>query len=160
MNTNPGRFAVATWLAVAALLAAGCGSSSNTLSSGHATRTRGSAAQTSVAQYIKAVTALQAPIQAAASSFFHAPTGTAPRLRAGRKLQQAYATAAHGLSAMTSPTVAAAAQERLIKAWSSVAASLAKVVDHQPFRYPKGYEIAAAAEQPTAMAYNDILTLP
>jgi hypothetical protein len=61
---------------------------------------------------------------------------------------------------MTPPTVAAAAQGRLIKAWSSVAASLAKVVDQQPFRYPKGYEIAAAAEQPTAMAYNDILTLP
>jgi hypothetical protein len=159
MNTNPGRFAAAT-VAVAALLAAGCGSSSNTTNTRHATRTSGSAAQTSVAQYIKAVTALQAPIQAAASSFFHAPTVTAIRLRAGRKLQQAYTTAAHGLSAMTPPTVAAAAQGRLIKVWRSVGASVAKVVDHHPFRYAKAYEVAAAAEQPTASAYNDILTLP
>ncbi len=161
MNTNPARFATATALAAAALLAAGCGSNSNTVSSRHATRTTGgSAAQTSVAQYIKAVTALQAPIQAAASSFFHAPTLTATRLRAGRELQHAYANAAHGLSATRPPTVAAAAHGRLLKAWSNVAASLAKTVEHKPFRYGNAYTIAAAAEQPTANAYNDILTLP
>jgi hypothetical protein len=160
MNRSPVRFAAATGLAAVALLVAGCGSSTNTASSHHATRASGSAAQASVAQYIKAVTALQDPIQPAASSFFHAPTATATRSRAGRKLQQAYATAAHGLSAMTPPTVAAAAQGRLVKVWSSVGASLAKVLDHQPFRYAKAWKIAAAAEQPTASAYNDILTLP
>jgi hypothetical protein len=160
MNTNRVRFAAATGLAVAALLVAGCGSSSDTVSSHHATRTSSSAAQTSVAQYIKAVTKLQTPIQAAASSFFHAPTATAARLRAGHKLQQAYATAAHGLLAMKPPTVAATAQGRLVKVWGGVAASLAKVIDHRPFQYSKGYTIAAAAEQPTASAYNDILTLP
>jgi hypothetical protein len=160
MTKTPARPATATGLATAILLIAGCGSSSNTTSKHNATRSSSSGSQTSVTQYIQAVTALQRPIPAAASPFLHAPDVNATRIRRARELQHAYATAAKRLSAITPPAVGAAAQRRLVNVWSGVAAGLAKAIEHQPFHYGKAYEIAAAAEQPTAQAYNDILTLP
>lgn len=160
MNSNPIRLAAATGLLTAALLIGGCGSSSHTTSTHNAARSGGSAAQPSVTAYINSVTSLQKAIPAASDPFFHGPAVEAARQRAARNLQQAYATAARRLSAMTPPTVAAAAQRHLVMAWSSAAASLARVIDHRPFEYGHAYEVAVAEEQPTENAYDEILTLP
>jgi hypothetical protein len=147
-------------MATSALLISGCGETGHATTSAAAAGNRTSTAQVSVNAYINSVTALERPIQAAASTFFHAPNVQAARVRAARTLRHAYTTAVNRLSAITPPTVALAAHKRLISTWSTAAASLTRVLDRRPFSYPRAYAIGAAQERPTASAYDDILTLP
>jgi hypothetical protein len=109
---------------------------------------------------VSSVTALEKPIESAASRFFHSARAPRVQLRLANALKEAYATGSRQLSKLTPPSVGAAAQRKLVNAWGRVAAQLAKVTRGRPFSYSQAYSVAAAAEQPTSSAYSTILTLP
>jgi len=148
-----------TGLAILALLLAGCGSRAKQPSTGHAT-----AATTSTApdpgRYINAVSAIQRPIPAAASQFFHSPRVSAVEMRFTIAYRDAYIAAVHRLSKVTPPAVATIAQRNLIAVWSSVASQLTTVIQQRPFSYSRAYAVGLTAEPQTDAAYNAILTLP
>ena len=153
------RHTTTTGLAILALLIAGCGSTGKPRGTSRAT-----AATTSTApdpgRYINGVSAIQRPIPAAASQFFHSPRVSAVELRRTVALRDAYTTAVHRLSHITAPAVATVAQGNLMRVWSTVAEQLTHVIQKRPFEYSRAYVVGLAAEQTTAAAYNAILTLP
>ncbi len=151
--------ATTTGLAILALLIAGCGSNTK-----QPPTSRVTAATTSntrdPGRYINAVSAIQRPIPAAASQFFHSPRVRAAEMRFTIAYRDACITAVHRLSKITPPAIATTAQRNLIAVWSSVASHLTQVIQHRPFDYGQAYAVGLAAEPQTNAAYNAILTLP
>jgi hypothetical protein len=160
MKRSHRLIAAATGLTAVALFIGGCGSTGT-----HTGGTRGSRGipadkQARLTTYVRSVTALEKPIETAASRFFHSPRATRVQLRLANVLKKAYADGSRQLSKLTPPSVAVTAQRKLVNVWSRVAAQLAKVTNGRSFSDSHAYSVAAAAEQPTSSAYSTILTLP
>jgi hypothetical protein len=141
------------------VLISGCGTAGNKTAR-PASRSTPATAQASLNSYINSVTALETPIEKAASQFFHSPRTSAVQLRRTKALRDAYDLGAGHLSKMTPPSVGVTAQRNLVKAWSRVASQLAGLTRRRPFSYSSAYSVAAAAEPLVASAYNAIVSLP